>query len=154
MQMIDARQPRFGQAVTGVVLATSFVLQWPPAIVAMAAVLTAAAVGGPAFNLYAHAFRLARRAGWVGPPRELEEPGPPRFANAVGSLFLGAASLLLLVGLPTAAWILAVVVAVLALLAAATGLCVGCELYVAARRVATRGRVRGRHTVPARSTGG
>lgn len=39
------------------------------------------------------------------------------------------------------AWGLALLVSALALLAAATGLCVGCELYVLARRVITRGRV-------------
>jgi hypothetical protein len=41
----------------------------------------------------------------------------------------------------------------LALLAATTGLCVGCEFYVWARRIATRGRVRERLTRPVERTG-
>jgi Domain of unknown function (DUF4395) len=39
------------------------------------------------------------------------------------------------------AWGLALMVSALALLAAVTGLCVACELYVMGRRVVTRGRV-------------
>jgi hypothetical protein len=44
--------------------------------------------------------------------------------------------------------VLALLVSGLALLAATTGLCVGCEFYVWARRIATRGRVKGRLTAP------
>ena len=47
----------------------------------------------------------------------------------VGVAVLGAASLLHLLGFETAGWALGLLVAALALLAAATGLCVGCELY-------------------------
>jgi hypothetical protein len=46
------------------------------------------------------------------------------------------------------AWGLALLVSGLALLAATTGLCVGCELYVFVRRLATRGRVAERLTRP------
>jgi hypothetical protein len=42
---------------------------------------------------------------------------------------LGAASALLALGYETVGWALGLLVAALALLAAATGLCVGCELY-------------------------
>ena len=40
----------------------------------------------------------------------------------------------------------ALLVSALALLAAVTGLCVGCELYVVARRFMTRGRIPHRRT--------
>jgi hypothetical protein len=49
------------------------------------------------------------------------------------------------------AWGLALLVSGLALLAAVTGLCVGCEFYVIARRVATRGRVAEKRVVPRRA---
>jgi hypothetical protein len=93
-----------------------------------------------------------RSAGWIGPPRELEEAGPPRFSNTLGFVFLTAASLAFYLPdepIETVAWGLGLVVSALALLAATTGLCVGCELYVFARRLATRGRIAGRITRPA-----
>jgi Domain of unknown function (DUF4395) len=144
--LVDPRQPRFGQALTGGVLAAAFVLDWAPALPILAAVLGAASLIGPRANLYTYLWRALPKS----PPGELEEASPPRFANGVGSAFLVAATVARY-GLeaPAVAWTLALVVSGLALLAAATGLCVGCELYVLARRVATRGRVRGRLVVPA-----
>ena len=59
----------------------------------------------------------------------LEDSRPPRFANLVGVAFLGAATLAFLLDVPALGWTLALIVAALALLAAITGLCVGCELY-------------------------
>jgi hypothetical protein len=65
----------------------------------------------------------------------MEDPRPPRFAAAIGVLFLGAATIALVAGAPGLAWVLALIVAVLAGLAAITGICVGCEVYlVLARR--------------------
>jgi hypothetical protein len=66
----------------------------------------------------------------LAPPAHLEDPRPPRFAAAVGVVFLGAATLALAFGASTLGWALALVVAALAALAAITGLCVGCEMYV------------------------
>jgi hypothetical protein len=152
VRMIDPRQPRLGQGITGVALLAGFLLEQPLVLPVLALVLAAAAVGGPGLNPYALVFRAARAAGWIGPPRELEEAGPPRFSNALGFAFLSAASLAYYVpGEPAAglAWGLGLVVSALALLAATTGLCVGCELYVLVRRVATRGRIARRVTRPA-----
>lgn len=136
--MVDPRQPRSGQAVTGIVLLIGFLASWPPAIALIAVILAGASLGGPALNLYAHGFRVVRR--WLPPPGELEQAAPPRFANAVGFAFTGAATALWAVGLEAAAWALALIVSALALLAAVTGLCVGCEIYVASRRVLARRR--------------
>jgi hypothetical protein len=152
-QMVDVRQPRFGQAVTGASLLIGFVAGWTPMIPIMAVALGAAALGGPRINPYAHLFRLVRQPLRIGPPRELEEAWPPRFANTVGFLVLAAATLLLAWGSSLAAWVLALLVSALALLAAVTGLCVGCEIYVFVRRLATRGRVPGKIVVSAEGTG-
>lgn len=146
VRMVDPRQPRFGQAITGTLLAAAYFVDWPVLIPVLAAVLAGASVFGPRANAYAHLFRLVKRAVGLPPPRELEEAAPPRFANAVGFVFLTAASVAYFTFSPPllggwVAWGLALVVSVLALLAATTGLCVGCELYVALRRVATRGRI-------------
>ena len=138
--MVDPRQPRLGQAITGIVALTGFLLDVPLVLPVLATILGAASVFGPAANPYAWLFRGLRRAGVVGPPRELEEAAPPRFANAIGFVVLSAAAVAWY-ALPWLAWGLALLVAALALLAALTGLCLGCELYVWARRIATRGRV-------------
>jgi Domain of unknown function (DUF4395) len=73
----------------------------------------------------------------------IEDSRPPRFANMVGVAFLGGATIAFLADVPALGWTLTLIVATLALLAAATGLCMGCEAYklsarlrgIAARRV-------------------
>jgi uncharacterized protein DUF4395 len=149
--VIDPRQPRLGQAITGMALLIGFVLAWRPILPVLAAVLGAASLIGPRANIYAHLFRWAKRVLRFGPPKELEEPAPPRFANTVGFVFLSVASVLAFGWeANVAAWTLGLIVSALALLAAVTGLCVGCEIYVVARRLATRGRVSSKLTVPVR----
>jgi hypothetical protein len=150
--MVDARQPRLGQAITGTTLLAGFVLDVPLILPIVGLLLGAAALLGPRLNPYVQLFRALRRTGILGPPRELEEAAPPRFANALGSVFLAAASAAAFLDVAWLAWTLAVVVSALALLSAVTGLCVGCELYVVARRIATRGRAPG-HVVRQETSG-
>lgn len=138
--MIDSRQPRFGQAITGLVLLIGYLTSAPQAIAAIAVALAAASLGGARLNPYAHLYRWFARLVRLGPPSELEEAAPPRFANTVGFVVTAVASMLALAGLTIAAWVLALVVSSLALLAAVTGLCVGCELYVLGRRARTADR--------------
>ena len=70
----------------------------------------------------------------VGPPGEVEDPRPPRFAAAVGTVFLAAATVAFALGSGFVGWTLCLIVAFLAGLAAATGICVGCEVYTFIRR--------------------
>lgn len=60
---------------------------------------------------------------------EVEDARPPRFANILGALFLGAASLAHVFGFTTAGWLLIAMVAVLATLAVVSGFCLGCSMY-------------------------
>ncbi len=149
VQMVDPRQPRFGQTVTGAVLLVGFVLDWPAVLPTIGAILAAASIFGPKANLYAYLFRAARRANRIGPPSELEESGPPRFANTLGFIVLALATVAHYgFGAEAVAWSLALLVSALALLAAIAGLCVGCELFVIARRLMTGGRIPHRRTAP------
>ena len=59
----------------------------------------------------------------------LEDSRPPRLANMMGIAFLGLAAASWWLGAEAAGTVLGALVAALALLAASTGLCVGCELY-------------------------
>jgi hypothetical protein len=76
----------------------------------------------------------------LSPPAELEDPRPPRFAATVGVIFLGASTVAFALGAAVVGWVLALIVAALAGLAAVTGICVGCEMYVLFVRL--RGGVR------------
>jgi hypothetical protein len=59
----------------------------------------------------------------------LEDSRPPRFANMVGAAFLAASFLAFAVDLDVLGAALGLLVSALALLAAATGFCAGCEAY-------------------------
>jgi hypothetical protein len=62
---------------------------------------------------------------------------PPRFAQAVGLGFALAGLLALLAGLTTLGLVAVGFALVAALLNAALGLCLGCEVYLLARRLTT-----------------
>lgn len=130
---IDARGPRFNQGVLAFALLGAFVFEarwiYPTWGVALALSAIGGSDLGPFLRLYRDAIRPRLR-----PPTELEDPRPPRFAAAVGTVFLAAATLAWLGGVPGLADGLALIVAGLAALAAVTGLCVGCELYVWIKR--------------------
>jgi hypothetical protein len=133
LEVIDARGPRFNQAVIGILALVSFATGWWPLLAILAAQL---AVG----------LTLGRR--WCLPclfyfevvqPRfgegAVEDARPPRFANFVGMFVLGSAAVAHAAGLTVLGWTLGLVVAALALLAAATGLCAGCQIYRVIARV-------------------
>ena len=135
---IDPRGPRFNQAMVTLLLLVGFVLDAPVLVPAVAVVLLAgSALGprwGPFLRLYSEVIRPR-----LGPPAELEDPRPPRFAAAVGVLFLAASTVAFVAGSSVVGWALALVVAFLAGLAASTGICVGCEIWLfLARRRGTR----------------
>jgi hypothetical protein len=130
---IDPRGPRFNQAVVAISLLVAFVLEAEPVVPAVAAVLFLGAAFGPRYGpflrLYAEVVKPR-----LGPPAELEDPRPPRFAAALGVAFLLAATVAFAIGASGLGWVLTLAVAVLAGLAAATGVCLGCEIYVLSAR--------------------
>lgn len=126
---IDPRGPRFNQAVLTAGLLVGFVFDVRPVVPVLALVLLAGAAFGPRYGPFLRFYAEVVRPR-LGPPAELEDPRPPRFAAAVGVAFLAAATLAFALGAPGVGWALALVVAALAGLAATTGLCVGCEVYL------------------------
>lgn len=135
---IDPRGPRFNQAVLTVALLVGFLADLKVVVPVFAAVLFLGAAFGPRYGpflrLYAELIRPR-----LAPPAELEDARPPRFAAAIGVAFLVAASVAFAAGASAVGWTLALVVAALAGLAAVTGICVGCEVYLfLARRRGTR----------------
>ena len=136
---IDPRGPRFGAAVTAVLLVAVLLLGSGPAAVAVLALVAALFVVGVARGVQGSVQGLAYRA-WVrprlSPPVELEDPRPPRFAQLVGLVVAGSGVLLAAVGLPAAVPVAASVALVAAFLNAAFGFCLGCEMYLLLRRLA------------------
>ncbi|MEU0026927.1 DUF4395 domain-containing protein [Streptomyces sp. NPDC006335] len=134
---IDARGPRFGAAVTAVVLAAVLITGnvWLLAWQTLAFALGAA--GGVGRSPYGWVFRRAVRPR-IGPPTEFEAPEPPRFAQAVGLAFAALGLVGYAIG---PQWLgLAATGAALAaaFLNAMFGYCLGCEMYLLVRRVAVR----------------
>jgi hypothetical protein len=125
--VIDERAARFGQATTGVVALVGALAGWPLAWALMAAQLLIGFTLGRRWCIPCVAyFTLVQPRFGEGP---LEDARPPRLANMMGTAFLGSAALLWWLGLPAAGTAIAGLVALLALLAASTGFCAGCEIY-------------------------
>ncbi len=126
--VIDSRAPRTVQAVIGSLSLVAFVadLEWLVAVLALQ--LAVGLTLGRRFCLPCLLyFELIQRRFGEG---RIEDARPPRFANLVGMGFLAAATCAFVLGAASVGWALTLVVAALALLAASTGLCVGCELYL------------------------
>jgi uncharacterized protein DUF4395 len=129
--MIDSHQPRFAQGVQSVVLALAFLIDLRIVVPILGVILAAAAIGGPRFNVFAYLYRALPI-----PRGEPEAAAPPRFAQTIGTIFLVTGSIFLYTAdaESTLWWSLgwgpALLVAVLSGLAATTGLCIGCEVYL------------------------
>ena len=127
LDVIDARAPRFNQATIGLLALVAFATGWWPLLAILAAQLAVGLVLGRRYCLPCLAyFELVQPRLGEGP---LEDARPPRFANLVGVAVLTAATSAHALGFHLAGWTLGLLVAGLALLAAATGFCAGCEIY-------------------------
>jgi hypothetical protein len=127
LDVIDSRGPRFNQAVIGTFALVSFLTGWWPLLAILAGQLAIGLTLGRRWCLPClFYFEVVQPRFGEGP---IEDARPPRFANMVGAAVLGAGAGAHAAGLSELGWALSLLVAGLALLAAATGLCVGCELY-------------------------
>ncbi|MBA2954569.1 DUF4395 family protein [Nocardioides sp. MAH-18] len=135
---IDPRGPQLAAALTSVVLVVVLLLAPGPAAVVLLAlqgvVFAIGATRGVQHAPYSWVFRTLVRPR-LSAPDELEDPAPPRFAQAVGLVF----ALVGLVGLALGLEVLGLVAVgfalVAALLNAVFRLCLGCEMYLLIRRV-------------------
>jgi hypothetical protein len=136
---IDPRGPRFGAAVTAALLVITLLLGTGPAATALLVVVALLFLLGVTRGVQGTLQGLAFKA-WIrprlAPPAELEDPRPPRFAQLVGLLVVGAGLLFAALSFPAAVPVAAAVALVAAFLNAAFGLCLGCELYLLQRRLA------------------
>jgi hypothetical protein len=136
LAVIDSRAPRFNQTVIGVLSVVAVATGWWWLLALLAAQLAVGLTFGRRFCLPCLAyFELVQPRFGEGP---LEDSRPPRAANMVGLVVLGAASIAYAAGERDIGIGLGLLVAALALLAATTGFCTGCEAYKLGRRLTGR----------------
>jgi hypothetical protein len=128
---VDPRAPRVAAALTSAVLAVALVTGSVWLLLAQAVVF---ALGAAHLSPYALVFRRLVRP-HLGPPADLEDPRPLRFAQVVGLLFTTTALLGALAGLPVLAVGATAAALAAAFLNAAFGICLGCEAYLLLQRV-------------------
>ncbi|MPZ70525.1 MAG: DUF4395 family protein [Actinobacteria bacterium] len=127
IDVIDTRAPRFNQAAVATVTLLGLLTGWWGLIAAMGLqLIVGLRFGRKACLPCVFYFEVIQPRFGEG---EVEDSRPPRFANIMGAIFLSASALSYAVGLTTIGTVLAVMVAALATLAAATGFCAGCEIY-------------------------
>jgi uncharacterized membrane protein len=127
LAVIDSRAPRFNQAVIGVVALLAVATGWWWLLAVLAANLALGLRFGRRFCVTCVAyFALVQPLVGEGPR---EDSRPPRVANMVGLVFLAASALAYAFGADVVGAVLGSIVAALALIAAVTGFCTGCEAY-------------------------
>lgn len=135
---IDPRGPRFGAALTAVLLVAVLLLGDSTAgLIVLAVVVAGFALGAVAGVQNTWQGRLY---GVLLRPRlsasaELEDPAPPRFAQLVGLVITAIGLVLGLAGVAYAVEIAAGLALAAAFLNAAFGFCLGCEIYLLTRRL-------------------
>jgi hypothetical protein len=130
---IDPRGPRFGALITMVVFAVVLITGSVWLLAVQALVFAAGAFLGLRKSPYGliYAWLIRPR---LGPPAELEDEAPPRFAQTVGLVI----SVIGIIGYALGVTPLGMAAVALGLVAAILngvfGICLGCEMYLLIRR--------------------
>lgn len=125
--VVDARAPRFNQATVALGCLVTLLTGWWAIVALLALQLVVGLAFGRRYCLpCVFYFEIVQPRIGEG---EVEDARPPRFANILGAVFLSFATVAYAAGLEAVGVAVTGLVAFLALLAATTGLCVGCEMY-------------------------
>ncbi|MEY3889274.1 MAG: hypothetical protein RI931_396 [Actinomycetota bacterium] len=144
---IDPRGPRFGASITSVLLLIIVFLGLDAATVDAAFYLLIAVTAlfaiGAIFGLSKHPYGIIFRK-FVRPrlaaPTELEDPRPPKFAQAVGLFVASVGVVLHLAGVEFGVAYAAGAAFIAAFLNAAFAYCLGCQIYLGLKRIGLIGR--------------
>ncbi|PFG15804.1 uncharacterized protein DUF4395 [Propionicimonas paludicola] len=137
--LIDPRGPRFGAAITSVLLIVVLILG-PTSVAGLVVLLvqTLAFAAGSLLGLQAQPWGLIYRKfvrPRLGAPAELEASEPPRFAQGVGLVFALAGLAGWIFNVALLFWIAVGFALVAALLNAIFDFCLGCEVYLLGKRL-------------------
>lgn len=138
---VDPRGPRFGAVITSTVLALILILAPSTSatvlLVIQTLVFALGAFAGLQFHPYGWIYRKFVRPR-LAAPSELEDSAPLRFAQLVGFLFAAVALVATLTNSATVALIAVGFALGAAFLNASFNICLGCEMYLLGKRIATR----------------
>ena len=138
--LIDPRGQRFAAAITSAMLALTLILG-PTAglwvLIVQTLVFAAGSLLGLQYSPWGLLYRGLVRPR-LGPPEELEDARPPRFAQTVGLAFAVVGLIGAVAGLPTLFYVAIGFALVAALLNAIFNFCLGCEIYLLGKRVLAR----------------
>ena len=155
-QSVDPRGPRFGAAITGVLVLVTFGLALSHGsatalgadfyLFAVVGILFAiGAIGGVQRHPYGLLFKRLIRPR-LAPPAELEDTRPPTFAQGIGLFIVALGIALALFQVPYAIAITSAAAFIAAFLNSVFGYCLGCQLYLLLLRA---GLIRQRASSPA-----
>jgi Domain of unknown function (DUF4395) len=130
---IDPRGPRFGAAITTVVLAVVLVTGSTWLLAAQVAVFAAGALAGLRYAPYGLLYRRLVRPR-LGPPAHTEPEAPPRFSQGMGMVIAGLGVLCYPAGAPLGGIVFTALALAAAFLNAAFDLCLGCQVYLFIQR--------------------
>ena len=139
---IDPRGPRFGAAITSLLLLVTVFLALDAntagSAYALLVVITALFAVGAIFGNAKHPYGLIFKK-FVRPrlaaPKELEDPRPPKFAQLIGFIVAVTGLVLGALSVPYGVAGAAAAAFVAAFLNAAFAYCLGCQIYIGLQRV-------------------
>ncbi len=131
---IDPRGPRFGAAITTLVLAIVLVTASGWLLFAQTLVFAIGALAGLRYAPYGYLYRYLVRPR-LGPPSRTEAEAPPRFAQGVGMVIAGVGAICFAAGQTTAGLAFAALALAAAFLNAVFDLCLGCQMYLLIQRI-------------------
>jgi hypothetical protein len=144
---IDPRGPRFGASITSLLLLIIVFLGLDAAtvdaafylLIAVTALFAIGAIFGLSKHPYGFIFRKFVRPR-LAAPTELEDPRPPKFAQAVGLFVASVGIVLHLAGVEFGVAYAAGAAFIAAFLNAAFAYCLGCQIYLGLKRIGLIGR--------------
>ncbi len=134
---IDPRGPRFGGTITTIVLAVALITAGSTLSTVLVAWQAVVFGLGAIVGLYAQPYGIVYRriiGPRLAPPVALEDAAPPRFAQAVGLVFMTVALLSIALGATAVASVAIGLALAAAFLNAAFDFCLGCEMYLLGKR--------------------
>lgn len=133
-RLIDARGPRFGAAITTLVLTSILALESFPLMIWQLGVFAAGAFIGPHATPYSWIYKSLIKPRLRG-DIPTEDIRPPQFAQIVGFAFLASATLATIVNANALATVVIGFALAAAFLNAAFNFCLGCEIYLLLARL-------------------
>ncbi len=126
---VDHSLLKANQAAIITLLVLAFLANWTWLVAFVAAVMLVGSIWPQAGLFKIGAKRLLQPAGWLKADVRDDLPQPHLFAQAVGGVFLLAATIALLAGAVALGWVLVAVVVALAAINLFLGFCAGCFMY-------------------------